>query len=100
MKIKEFINEDVDVSFWAEIDSHVNPEAHTYAEKQGKRQEMLNTAFDGTAIFTKPFRQTENKFSTTPKSDQPKSAGYAGNVDTRVRAGHISNEKAKKLIQY
>ena len=97
MKIRDILNEEVDMSFWGEIDSHTNPEAHSYADKQTQRQEMLNKAFDGTAIFTKPYRQPENNFSTTPKSDQPKSAGFGGNVDTRVRAGHISNKEGQKL---
>ena len=98
MKIKDVITEDVDMSFWAEIDSHVNPEARTYAEKQEQRLDMLNKAFEGTPVFTKPVRQPENNFSNTPKSDQPKSAGYAGNVDTRIRAGHITNDEGKKLL--
>jgi len=97
MKIKDVITEDVDMSFWSEIDSHTNPEAHTYAEKQGLRQSMLNKAFKGTAIFTKPFRQTETKFSNTPKSGQPKNAGYAGYVDVQIRAGHITNDEGEKL---
>lgn len=98
MKIKDIITEDVDMSFWSEIDSHTNPEAHTYAEKQGLRQSMLNKAFKGTAVFTKPYRQPENNFSTTPTSEQPKSPGYAGNIDTRIRAGHMTNRLGKKLL--
>lgn len=98
MKIKEVITEEVDMSFWSEIDSHTNPEAHKYASKQGLRQSMLDKAFKGTAIFTKPYRQAENKFSTTPKSDQPISPGFAGNIDVQIRAGHISNEEGKKIV--
>lgn len=99
MKIKDVITEDVDMSFWSEIDSHVNPEANTYAEKQGLRQSMLDKAFKGTAIFTKPFRRAENNFSTTPTSEQPKSPGYAGNIDVQIRAGHITNELGKEKLK-
>jgi hypothetical protein len=99
MKMKDIITEEVDMSFWAEIDSHVNPDAFRYANKQVLRQEMLTKAFDGTAIFTKPVRQTENTFSNVPKSAHPKSAGYAGNIDVQVRAGHITDRLGKKILK-
>ena len=99
MKMKDIITEDVDMSFWSVIDSHINPEAHAYAAKQGLRQDMLNKAFKGTAVFTKPVRPSENNFSSTPVPEQPKSPGYAGNVDVQVRAGHITNDLAKEKLK-
>ena len=99
MKMKDIITEEVDMSFWTEIDSHINPDALRYASKQVLRQDMLNKAFDGTAIFTKPVRQTENTFSNVPKSAHPKSPGYAGNIDVQVRAGHITDRRGEEILK-
>ena len=87
------------MSFWTAIDSHINPDAYRYAKKQVLRQEVLNRAFEGTAIFTKPVRKPENTFSNIPKSAHPKSAGYAGNIDVQIRAGHITPRLGEKILK-
>lgn len=99
MKMKDIITEEVDMSFWTEIDAHVNPDALRYANKQVLRQKMLHKAFDGTVVFTKPVRQSENNFSNVPKPSHPKSAGYAGNIDAQVRTGHITDRLGKEILK-
>ncbi len=81
MKIREIITEDVDMSWWQDIDAQYNPTA-------------LKQNSDGTPIFTKPVRQAEAKFSNKPSKDVAvPSAGYVGNLEVQVRAKHISKEE-------
>lgn len=97
MKITDIINEDVDMSWWAEEDKRFNPEAHDYAQKQVKRDNILGQSSDDTKVFTKPLRKSQEPFSNQPKGEQP-SPGHVGNVDVQVRAKHISKEEGEDLI--
>lgn len=99
MKIKDVITEEVDMGFWVDIDVDYNPHHLEYIQRQVRRQELINKNFDGTAVFKKPIRPTEKSFSNTPPQNEPKSAGYVGNIDARVRAGHISNDQGKDLAE-
>ena len=96
MKIRDIINEDI-IDDMAAKDLDYNPHHLEYIRQQERRQELINKKFDGTAIFKKPARQAEKSFSNTPPKDQPKSAGYLGNVDAAIRAGHITNDEGKDL---
>lgn len=98
MKICDIISEEVDVSFWKRLDSQFNPEAFDYVEKQEKRQEIVNSTLDGTKVFTKPVRKSQKPFTNNPQNDQPSSPGYKGNVNARLKSGHINRKKAKKLL--
>ena len=97
MKIREVITEDVDMSWWKEIDARYNPEALKVINKQEDRAELLKRDDGSTPIFTKPVRSPAKKFSNTPPEDEPKSSGYVGNVEVRTRAKHISTDDARKL---
>jgi len=97
MKITDIINEDVDMSWWAERDASFNPEALEYAQKQVKRDNIIKQSSDGTKVFTKPVRKSQEPFSNKPK-DNPPSSGHAGNLDVQVRAGHISKEEGEDLL--
>ncbi len=97
MKIKDIITEDVDMSFWDTIDADYNPHHLEYIKQQGRRQDLINKKFPGTAIFKKPVRQAEKSFSNIPPKDKPISPGYIGMVDANIRAGHITNAQGKKL---
>ena len=97
MKIKELIKEDVDMSWWRELDATYNPEANTYVHKQERRNDLLKGESDGTPVFTKPVRSTQDKFSNKPPKDAIPSAGYVGNKEVQVRAKHISKEIAQEL---
>ena len=98
MKIKDIVTEDVDMGWMAEIDAYSNPHHLEYIEKQVNRQNLINQKFTGTAVFTKPLRKNEISFSNIPPKDQPKSAGYVGNVDAQVRTDHITNARRDELI--
>lgn len=99
MKIKDIINEDVDMSWMAEIDQDFNPEALRSAEQQEKRLAIINKISDGTPVFHKPVRDAQTSFSNIPPKDQPKSAGYVGNVHSSVRADHITKERGEELTE-
>jgi hypothetical protein len=98
MKIRDLINENVDVSFWKKLDAIWNPEALEQITKQEKRQSILKSSVDKntTPVLDKPLRKQEG-FQAAPKKGIPTSAGYRGNVNTRVKAGHISKETGEKL---
>ena len=98
MKIRDIINEDVDMSWWDELDSKFNSEVLDYKEKQNKRRKVITKNIDGTPIFTKPVRKAQEPFSNQPKPENPKSPGFAGNVEVQVRAGHISKDKGDDLV--
>lgn len=98
MKIRDIINEDVDMSWWDELDQQFNPENFDYKSKQAKRHKTITKNIDGTPVFKKPVRKAQEPFSNIPKKDDPKSLGYAGNVDVRVRAGHLSKEEGDELV--
>jgi len=96
MKIKDIITEDV-IDDMAAKDLDFNPEHLEYTQQQSRRQDIINKKFKGTAIFKKPVRQAEKSFSNIPLKDEAKSAGYVGNVDVNIRAGHITNDQGKDL---
>lgn len=98
MKIRDIISESVDMSWWDELDGAFNPEILTYRKKQEKRHKIITKDTNSTPVFKTPVRKSQEPFSNKPKEDDPKSAGYAGNVDVRVRAGHLSKEKGNKLV--
>ena len=98
MKIRDIINEDVDMSWWDELDGTFNPEVLDYKNKQAKRHKLITKNTDGTPVFTKPVRKAQEPFSNQPKDDAEKSAGYAGLVDVRVRAGHIDKDEGEDLL--
>ena len=99
MKISDIIREEVDMSWWREKDESYNPESAEYAKKQEKRQNILDkNSPNSTKVFTKPVRKAQEPFSNQPKEDEPKSTGYAGNVDVRVRAGHINKKTGDDLL--
>lgn len=93
MKIREIITEDVDMSWWQDIDARYNPTALKQIHRQEERAKMLKQKDGGTPIFTKPVRPSEDKFSNKPAKDAPRSAGYVGNLEVQVRAKHISKEE-------
>ena len=97
MKITDIINEDVDMSWWAEKDKLFNPEALDYAQKQVKRDNIIGQSSDDTKVFTKPVRKAQTPFSNKPNG-KPSSAGHAGLVDLQVRAGHISKDEGEDLL--
>lgn len=97
MKITDIINEDVDMSWWAEKDAQFNPEALEYVEKQVRRSNIINQSSKDTKVFTKPVRKSQTPFSNKP-SGNPPSAGHVGLVDVRVRAGHISKDEGEDLL--
>lgn len=97
MKIKDIIKEDVDMSWWRDLDSKYNPEANKYANQQETRTDMLRRDSDATPVFTKPVRSTQDKFSNQPPKDGFPSAGFLGLTDVRTRAKHISKEVAEEL---
>lgn len=99
MKIKDIVNEEVDMGFLADIDADYNPHHLKYIQKQERRQDILNKNSKGTAIFKKPVRQDQKPFTTTPPKDEPQSAGYIGLVDASIRAGHITNDEGKRLTE-
>lgn len=99
MKIFDIINEQVDMSFWKEQDERFNPEALNQIEMQERRRAALApTAKGGTPVFRKPVRKAEPSFKTEPETGMPTSPGYRGNVATRVKAGKLTPETGKKLI--
>ena len=98
MKIRDIINEDVDMSWWDELDSKFNPEHLANKKLQDKRREIVNKNIDGTPVFTKPVRKSQDKFSNQPKPEDIKSSGFAGNVDVQVRAGHITKKEGEELV--
>ena len=95
MKIREIITEDVDMSWWQDIDAQYNPEALKQIHRQEQRAEMIKQDAGGTPIFTKPVRQSEDKFTNIPADDIPPSAGYVGHLEVQVRAKHISKAEGK-----
>ena len=99
MKIKDIVNEEVDMGFMADIDADYNPHHLKYIQKQADRQDLLNKKSKGTAIFKKPVRQAQKPFTTTPHKNVPKSAGYVGLVDANIRSGHITNDEGKRLTE-
>ena len=98
MKIRDIISEDVDMSFWNELDKKFNPDILAYKGKQEKRQKFINKSSKGTPVFKKPVRNAQEPFSNKPKKDAHKSTGYAGNVDVRVRAGHLTQKEGDDLL--
>lgn len=96
MKIRDVITEDVDMSFWRELDSKFNPEALTYINHEEKRNKTMSE-LEGTPVYTKPSHK-ETPFTSKPKKDVVKSPGYRGLVDVHVKSGHISRDRAKKLV--
>lgn len=99
MKIKDIVTEEVDMGFMTDIDLDYNPHHLEYMQKQVHRQDLINKNFKGTAIFKKPVRQAQKPFTTTPPKDVPKSAGYVGLVDAKIRSGHITNDEGKGLTE-
>ena len=97
MKIKDIIREDVDMSWWRDVDSNYNPEANKYVDQQEKRSDLLTGDSDGTPVFTKPVRDAQPKFSNEPSENSIPSPGYVGHKDVQVRAKHISKEKAREI---
>ena len=97
MKIKDIIKEDVDMSWWRELDAVYNPEVNNYVSQQEKRTDMLTGDSDATPVFTKPVRSAQPKFSNQPPEDGVPSAGFLGLTDVRTRAKHISQEVASEL---
>ena len=97
MKIKDIIKEDVDMSWWRDLDSRYNPEANEYVHKQERRDNMLKRDSGATPVFTKPVRQSQDKFSNQPPKDGVASPGYLGHKEVQVRAKHISKEKAREI---
>ena len=100
MKIRDIIKEDVDMSWWDELDGQFNPEVLDYKGKQEKRHKLITKDTDGTPVFTKPVRKAQEPFSNQPKPEANKSAGFAGNVDVQVRAGHLSKEEGEDLLDH
>lgn len=100
MKILDIVNEKVDMSFWKKLDSIYNPDALEQVKKQEKRHALVSASVDkgSTPVFTKPVRK-HAAFTTKPKKGEPTSAGYRGNINTRVKSGHISQETGKNLIR-
>ena len=99
MKIKDIVSEEVDMSWMADIDKDFNPEALQSIEQQEKRRQMIDKMAAGTTVFRKPIRAPETSFSNVPPKDQPKSAGYVGNVHTAVRADHITPDEGVELTK-
>lgn len=99
MKIKDIVNEEVDMGFMADIDADYNPHHLKYIQKQERRQDILNKNSKGTAIFKKPVRQDQKPFTTEPSKDRPISPGYIGLVDASIRSGHITNDEGKRLTE-
>ena len=97
MKIKDIIKEDVDMSWWRDMDSYYNPEVNKYTKQQELRTDLLSQDNGATPVFTKPVRSNQDKFSNQPPKDGAMSAGYVGNVEVRTRAKHISQEIASEL---
>lgn len=97
MKIKDIIKEDVDMSWWRDLDATYNPEANEYVHKQERRDNMLKNDSGATPVFTKPVRQSQDKFSNQPPKDGVASPGYLGHKEVQVRAKHISKEKAREI---
>lgn len=87
------------MGFMIDIDRDYNPQHLEYMQKQIHRQDLVNKNFKGTAIFKKPIRQAQKPFTTTPPKDVPKSAGYVGLVDAKIRSGHITNKEGKSLTE-
>lgn len=100
MKIRDIISEDVDMSWWDELDGKFNPEVLDYKGKQEKRHKLITKDTDGTPVFTKPVRKAQEPFSNQPKPEANKSPGFAGNVDLRVRTGHLSKEEGEDLLDH
>lgn len=98
MKIKEITDASEVVTSWQKKDADYNPEAFEYAQKQEKRTSTLRKRSKGTPVFTKPVGKKQEPFTTKPKSEGPKSPGYRGNIDTKVKSGHISKEDGDKLV--
>jgi len=99
MKINELATSDIDLAYWKEPDRFLNPEAYEYVGKQERRQSIIDKKSpSSTNIVTKPVRKAQASFTNKGNTDEPKSAGFAGNVDVQVRAGHISRKAGKKLI--
>ena len=97
MKIKDIIKEDVDMSWWRELDATYNPEANKYVHQQEKRTDMLTRNSDATPVFTKPVRSAQPKFSNQPPKDGIPSPGYVANVEVQTFIKHISKEIAQEL---
>jgi hypothetical protein len=98
MKIKDIIKEDVDMSWWRDLDAQrQNTEANHYVSQQEKRSELLQGNSDATPVFTKPVRQSQDKFSNKPPKDGVASPGYLGHKEVQVRARHISKDKAREI---
>ena len=98
MKIRDIITEDVDMSWWDDLDRQFNADASEYKDKQKKRHDIVHKNTDGTPVFKKPVRKSQELFTNIPKADQTKSPGYVGNVDVRVRAGHMSKNDGESLV--
>ena len=88
------------MSFWKKFDAIYNPEALEQIQKQEKRQSILSSSVDkhSTPVLDKPLRKQAG-FTASPKKGNPTSPGYRGNVNTRVKAGHISKETGEKLFR-
>jgi len=99
MKIKDIINEDIDMGWMANIDQDFNPEALQSVEQQEKRLAIINKMSDGTPVFRKPVRSPETSFSNIPPKNQPKSPGYVGNVHAAVRSDHITPKRGEELTE-
>jgi hypothetical protein len=100
MKLFDIVNETVDMRFWKELDDRFNPEALDQIKMQERRSKALKAISEpgSTPVFTKPVRKPADAFKPVPEKGFPTSPGYRGNVATAVKAGHISPEKGRKLI--
>lgn len=97
MKIREIVNEEVDMGWWRKVDSAFNPEALDYAKNEIKRTKKIRKHDSETPVYTKP-QSDQKRFSTRPDKEEYKSPGYRGLVDVHVKSGHIGKKRGKKLI--
>lgn len=92
MRLHDIICED----FWQHVehlDQKLNPEAHSYKAKQ--EDQYPDT--EATPVVTE-IPDVQPKFTNRKQQDRAPSNGWIGKVRAKYKAGHISKEKYKKLL--
>lgn len=92
MKINDIINED----FWQyvdSLDSIYNPEAYHYrSDTTGKADSSKQTS-----VVTQ-LEDDQARFTNRKDSERFPSNGWIGKVRAKYKAGHITKEQYKKLL--
>lgn len=92
MRINDIICED----FWQHVDSldkQYNPEAHNYRTTQEDK-----TDTSGQVSVVTRIEDEQPKFTNRKSSDRIPSNGWVGKVRAKYKAGHITKEQYKKLL--